>query len=436
MAGVPSVVECIKLVNMAWSIGRAFTSGRAGAPSEFQEVENELKGLTTSLNLLAETLDDDDGMLSRADEKTRTGVQDILDSCGQTLQDLDSFVDQYSEIKKVDTGTSQGTERKWKRFFIKHWKTIVWTTEGGNIQSLRNMLHIHVESISMTMQALQSKSLTRLEATVEPMAAKINDIHFLVMSAVAQQRGGGLPLDGSLNAERQLTLPAHTASAIEGGDEARNSYRYILGDSPALDAIQGTPSRDLASVSFPTEETYLSDIAILDRSIAEEPLSGRIIRPLPTTLYPERLIDRQQLERSQSRSVSSGGSRRNSSLGAIYENGHEKVLVHSNGNGSSNQCTSPRHSHQSSTGAVEAPPRRKSSTSMPPTPSSPRMLPPPMVGMIPETQVDEASTPEPTDLERVPKATSSEEEHEAFRRELFTNTITLCDLWVDVYDLV
>ncbi len=155
MAGIPSVVECIKLANMAWTIGRAFTSGRAGAPREFQEVENELKGLTTSLNLLAETLDDDDGILSRADEKTKTGVKDILDCCGQTLHDLESFVAQYSEIKKVDIENSQVTERKWKLFFIKHWKTVVWTTEGGNIQSLRNMLHIHVESISMTMQALQ-----------------------------------------------------------------------------------------------------------------------------------------------------------------------------------------------------------------------------------------------------------------------------------------
>ncbi|KAI9790571.1 MAG: hypothetical protein M1835_000903, partial [Candelina submexicana] len=444
MAGIPSVVECIKLAGMAWTIGRAFTSGRAGAPSEFQEVENELEGLTTSLNLLAETLDDDNGILSRADEKTKTGVQDILNCCGQTLQDLESFVNQYSEIRKVDNGTSQATERRWKRFFVKHWKTIVWTTEGGNIQSLRNMLHIHVESISMTMQALQSsvekaiskfiangsasKSLMRLEATVEPMAAKISDIHFLVMSVVGQQRGGGFPHEGSPSNESQATLPTHTALAIEDGDEARRSYQNIFGDTPALDPVQANSSRNNSSVNSSIDETYLNGNSNPDRSVHGEFLSSRITRPLPNTLDPERVTERQQLSQSQRTSVSSRGSRPDSGLSVVDGNGHDKILVQSNGNHSGNQYPSPNYSRGSSVTAEQAGPRRMSSISLPPTPGSPGMLPPPMIRMIPETEAHETFRPEPTDLESVPKATSTQEEHDAFRKELFTNTVTLCDL--------
>ena len=35
------------------------------------------------------------------------------------------------------------------------YKKILWTSEGGNIQALRNMLQMHVGSISITVKALQ-----------------------------------------------------------------------------------------------------------------------------------------------------------------------------------------------------------------------------------------------------------------------------------------
>ena len=69
------------LSSLAWKIGCAFTSGRAGAPAEFREVENELKGLQASLGVLADTLEEDDSILSRADEHTRDGLDRILSGC-------------------------------------------------------------------------------------------------------------------------------------------------------------------------------------------------------------------------------------------------------------------------------------------------------------------------------------------------------------------
>ena len=154
MAGIPSIGDILMLSQLAWRIGRAFTSGRAGAPTEFQEVENELQSLTTSLTLLAEALDQDDSIISRADEKTKEGLDKILGSCRQTLENLDSFVSQYQEIKRLDGENNMATQRSWKRLLVRNYKTICWTGEGGTIQALRNMLHMHVNSISLTMQAL------------------------------------------------------------------------------------------------------------------------------------------------------------------------------------------------------------------------------------------------------------------------------------------
>lgn len=78
-----SIGDVMLLSSLAWKIGRAFTSGRAGAPSEFREVENELSGLNTAIDLLAESIDADDSILASADDKTKDGLDKILGCCRQ-----------------------------------------------------------------------------------------------------------------------------------------------------------------------------------------------------------------------------------------------------------------------------------------------------------------------------------------------------------------
>lgn len=87
MTGIPSVGDILLLSSLAWKIGTAFTSGRSGAPAEFQEVENELESLTQSITMLADTLETDDSILERADDKTKEGLAKILDSCQEVNTD-------------------------------------------------------------------------------------------------------------------------------------------------------------------------------------------------------------------------------------------------------------------------------------------------------------------------------------------------------------
>lgn len=75
------------LSQLAWKIGCAFTSGRQSAPAEFQEVENELTSLTKAITLLTEVLDRDDSILGRADERTKDGLDKILECCRQVSDD-------------------------------------------------------------------------------------------------------------------------------------------------------------------------------------------------------------------------------------------------------------------------------------------------------------------------------------------------------------
>jgi hypothetical protein len=154
---IPSIGDILMLSQLAWKIGRAFTAGRKGAPSEFLEVEAEVNALAKALKLLAETLfaDAEDSLLEKADQDTQHSVAIILTSCQHTVSDLDSLMDRYQVIKKHRTAGGFAIERSWSDLVLTQYKAMMWTAEGGNIGNLRSKLQMHRSTITLTMQALQ-----------------------------------------------------------------------------------------------------------------------------------------------------------------------------------------------------------------------------------------------------------------------------------------
>ncbi|KAK1063576.1 hypothetical protein LTR74_009319 [Friedmanniomyces endolithicus] len=235
-----SVGDILMLSQTAWKIGRAFRQGQTNAVGEFAEVEREADGLSEALKLVAEALHTDGGMLSRADEDTKSAVNAILESAHTTLSDLESFVERYQVIKKKTTRGGVVVERSWNEVVVANYRTFKWTTEGGSIVELRNMLQMHSNSINLVMQALQSRSLARLEKTVTPMAENIADIHERV--------------NGDLGAKIDdlhriiMAVASSTPSlqardrAIENGGPSRHSSVNTIATS---EAASGTGTRAL-----------------------------------------------------------------------------------------------------------------------------------------------------------------------------------------------
>ena len=145
------------LSQLAWRLTCSFTAGQTDTPADFVDVENELKDLTKSLNIISETLDEDGSLLARANQSTRRGTLSILANCQRTLEDLEIFVNSYQDVKKV-TQPEGGkiVQRSWRPVFLKNYRTILWTTEGGDICSLRSILSLHTQSITIAFEALQS----------------------------------------------------------------------------------------------------------------------------------------------------------------------------------------------------------------------------------------------------------------------------------------
>jgi hypothetical protein len=166
MAGLPGISDILMLSQVAWKIGRAFTASRKMAPPEFQEIENEVNGLATSLKVLVEILFNDgpesddpsssNGILAKADRRTRFSLGTILMSCQRTLQDLDSLVQRYQDMKTFQTpGGDTIKDRGWSDIVLRNYQTMMWTAEGGNITDLRDMLHLHTSTVMLTVHALQ-----------------------------------------------------------------------------------------------------------------------------------------------------------------------------------------------------------------------------------------------------------------------------------------
>ena len=176
-----SVGDILMLSQQAWRIGRAFTKDQSSASEDFTEVEREVEreanGLSDALKLTAEALHADGSTLSKADPETRGAVNAILESAAITLGDLESFVERYQVVRKRETKGGFVVEKSWSEVIIANWKTFKWTTEGGSITDLQNMLQMHTNAMNLCVQALQSRSLARLERTVIPMAESINSIH-------------------------------------------------------------------------------------------------------------------------------------------------------------------------------------------------------------------------------------------------------------------
>jgi hypothetical protein len=247
------------LSQTAWRIGRAFTKGKKSAPAEFAEVEREADGLSEALQLVAETLNSDGSILDKAEDTTKAAVTTILDSAQRTLSDLESFVARY-RIIKPQTG-----ERAWSELVLTNYKTLKWTTEGGDITALRDMLNMHTSTINLTMQALQSRSLARLERVVMPMAEsvasihdrvhKIDDLHRIIMAIV----NGTPALTGQVMHERMNSVASDgttsTFASISNGTHLTDSPNlpinsYIL-DRP----INRQVSRD-STQSYSTEHAH------------------------------------------------------------------------------------------------------------------------------------------------------------------------------------
>jgi hypothetical protein len=74
----------------------------------------------------------------------------MLSNCHETLKHLEKIVEKYARIAEQQDPTKSRLQR-WSHELIKNYKKVAWTTESGDIATLRSQLMIHTNSLDLVL---------------------------------------------------------------------------------------------------------------------------------------------------------------------------------------------------------------------------------------------------------------------------------------------
>lgn len=148
-----SIGDAILLANIAYKVGKAFSTGAKSAPAEFAEVQSLLFSIGDALDLFGKTIAGRHEQ--EVPEETVSKLDGILRNCQSVLKSLDCFVDKYSVLDSSQASNSSANgARVWKRDILKCFKKVAWTTEGEGIVELKQTLTAHVQALNLAVTAL------------------------------------------------------------------------------------------------------------------------------------------------------------------------------------------------------------------------------------------------------------------------------------------
>ncbi|KAK4031596.1 hypothetical protein C8A01DRAFT_21213 [Parachaetomium inaequale] len=187
MTSPVSIGDALAMAKLAMKLGRAFTKGRKSAPAEFREVENQLYSLSAALSALSEAHESasaalklDQARLPPSARERGANDDDVLRSmlwsCEETLRYLDNIIKKYSSIGRPRDPGAPVTER-WKRGIKETWMRIEWTTEGGDLATLRSQLTVHTNSLNLVLAVINHTQAGRIEQNIGQISSMLAEIH-------------------------------------------------------------------------------------------------------------------------------------------------------------------------------------------------------------------------------------------------------------------
>lgn len=190
MGSPVSIGDIIAMSKISWKIAQAFTNGRKSAPIEFREVENQLYSLSSALSAFKDACGDDIAAVSIEssslpnrfqDKEQHEGLQSVdwlLSSCNETLRHLEKLIDKYSALA---TGSGRDNPeprfRRWSDTLLRNYKKIAWTTEAGDIATLRSQLLVHTNSLHLVLGTIVNSRTSRIEGSLATNTQMLTEIH-------------------------------------------------------------------------------------------------------------------------------------------------------------------------------------------------------------------------------------------------------------------
>jgi hypothetical protein len=165
MASPVSFGDVVAMAKIARTVAMAFTKGRKSAPAEFREVENQLYSLSAALSAFRDAAcpsGDVSTQLSALTLSTSTPqpedeatgqnatIAGMLGNCSETLKHLEKIVDKYGVISQQPDPQRSRLQR-WSQDLVRNYKKVAWTTEAGDLATLRSQLMVHTNSLDLVL---------------------------------------------------------------------------------------------------------------------------------------------------------------------------------------------------------------------------------------------------------------------------------------------
>ncbi|KAI0458295.1 hypothetical protein F5B21DRAFT_500557 [Xylaria acuta] len=228
-----SIGDGILLAQIAWRLAQTFTKGRQSAPAEFQEIENELYALSAALTAAENELNNARPPTTQAvpENNRHTATQDvfghIIQNCKNILAHLEEIVNKYTIVsEKADL--QKPKLKRWSQSIVKNWRKIEWTTEKGDLNTLRSQIMVHTNSLNLLVNIGTSSRTASIERLLDTKLTLLEELHqwYVINLKEAVPKRSTTP-DGPIHAPGQtaqiqlssLTSTFELAKKREAGDE-------------------------------------------------------------------------------------------------------------------------------------------------------------------------------------------------------------------------
>ncbi|KAK7534346.1 uncharacterized protein J3D65DRAFT_633171 [Phyllosticta citribraziliensis] len=148
--------DVIALSQLAWRLGKMFTTERKNAPAKFSEVEDQFYSLSIVLKILAENK----ALAETIEKDNRLGRMII--NCETSLKGLEEFLQEYSD---VITPKSRRLQDK----FVQEWKKLKWTQKGGDLDALKENIKTHYQALGGILSVIGATRMEEISSKVGEM---------------------------------------------------------------------------------------------------------------------------------------------------------------------------------------------------------------------------------------------------------------------------
>jgi hypothetical protein len=168
-----SVSDIVMVSHLAYKLYSTVTSGRRSAAKDLKELEDVLFGLHCALDHLGKAAKDISATASNKQDANAMEMQQKLDtminSCGTTLQELDSVTKRYREaanpgvsdvvddtadLPAAGPSINPNKRRSIVRFTQNvrvNWMKIRWDIERNSLSEYREKLQAHMDAINIVL---------------------------------------------------------------------------------------------------------------------------------------------------------------------------------------------------------------------------------------------------------------------------------------------